>query len=64
MAGKTLNVSVDRGNNEVRVNDAHVTQPNIQASSGVIHVVERVILPPNLQVEIDRNNKSSIAQSK
>jgi uncharacterized surface protein with fasciclin (FAS1) repeats len=30
------------------VNDASVIQPDIPASNGVIHVIDRVILPPNL----------------
>lgn len=32
----------------VRVNDAHVTQTDIQASNGVIHVIDTVLLPPGL----------------
>jgi uncharacterized surface protein with fasciclin (FAS1) repeats len=31
----------------VIVNDATVVIPDIQASNGVIHVIDRVILPPN-----------------
>ena len=31
----------------VIVNDATVVTPDIQASNGVIHVIDRVILPPN-----------------
>ncbi|GAB4382113.1 MAG: hypothetical protein Kow00121_41860 [Elainellaceae cyanobacterium] len=37
----------DDGN--VIVNNASVVQPNIQASNGVIHTVNRVLLPENLQ---------------
>ncbi|WP_262298120.1 fasciclin domain-containing protein [Microvirga sesbaniae] len=43
--GKTLNVST-KGSG-VMVNDANVTQTNIAASNGIIHVVDTVILPPN-----------------
>ena len=53
VAGKSLQVktaaglpvNVD-GTFGVRVNDAHVIQPDIQASNGVIHVVDTVLLPP------------------
>ena len=53
VAGKSLQVktaaglpvNVD-GTFGVRVNDAHVIQPDIDASNGVIHVVDTVLLPP------------------
>ena len=41
--GKTLTVD---GRNGVKVNDAMVTQADIAASNGIIHVVDAVILPP------------------
>src|SRR5689334_18517539 len=43
--GKTLNVST-KGSG-VMVNGANVTQTDIAASNGVIHVIDTVILPPN-----------------
>lgn len=48
--GEPLNVQIDATANQVRVNDATVTQPDIQASNGVIHAIDRVILPPNLNL--------------
>lgn len=53
VAGKSLQVktaaglpvNVD-GTFGVRVNDAHVIQPDIEASNGVIHVIDTVLLPP------------------
>ncbi|MBW4506253.1 MAG: fasciclin domain-containing protein [Scytonematopsis contorta HA4267-MV1] len=45
-----VNVQVDKTANQVKVNDAKVIQPDIQASNGVIHVVDKVILPPNLKL--------------
>jgi uncharacterized surface protein with fasciclin (FAS1) repeats len=53
VAGKSLKVktaaglpvNVD-GTFGVRVNDAHVVQPDIEASNGVIHVIDTVLLPP------------------
>lgn len=48
--GNPVNVQVDAAANQVRVNDATVTQPDIQASNGVIHGIDSVILPPNLNL--------------
>ncbi len=44
--GSPVTVNVDGGG--VMVNKATVVQPDIQASNGVIHVVDTVILPPTL----------------
>jgi uncharacterized surface protein with fasciclin (FAS1) repeats len=41
--GATLNVN---GTNGVKVNNATVTQADIKASNGVIHVIDTVLLPP------------------
>ncbi len=54
VAGKKLSVktaegqpvSVDGTMFGVQVNDAHVVQADIMASNGVIHVVDKVLLPP------------------
>jgi uncharacterized surface protein with fasciclin (FAS1) repeats len=43
--GEMLTVTTDGGN--VMINDAKVTAADIPASNGVIHVIDRVILPPN-----------------
>ncbi|HEY9737501.1 MAG TPA: fasciclin domain-containing protein [Trichocoleus sp.] len=43
--GLAVRVAPDR----VIVNNASVVQPDVQASNGVIHAVNRVLLPPNLQ---------------
>ncbi|MBR8839023.1 MAG: fasciclin domain-containing protein [Stigonema ocellatum SAG 48.90 = DSM 106950] len=45
--GSPISVKVD-GKNGVMVNDAKVTQADLKASNGVIHVINKVILPPNL----------------
>ena len=42
-AGLPVNVDGSLG---VRVNDAHVIQPDIAASNGIIHVIDTVLLPP------------------
>lgn len=48
--GANVNVQVDQTANSVRVNDANVTQADIPASNGVVHIVDRVILPPNFSI--------------
>jgi uncharacterized surface protein with fasciclin (FAS1) repeats len=48
LAPKTVNgatLDVD-GTNGVRVNNAKVIQPDVEASNGVIHVIDTVLLPP------------------
>jgi uncharacterized surface protein with fasciclin (FAS1) repeats len=41
--GETLTVSVSGG--EVKVNDATVVQPDVDASNGVVHVIDGVLTP-------------------
>jgi uncharacterized surface protein with fasciclin (FAS1) repeats len=45
--GGPISVKVD-SSKSVMVNDANVVEPNIQASNGVIHAIDQVILPPDL----------------
>ena len=42
--GKTLTVSMQGG--AVMINDAKVIKTDVKASNGVIHVIDKVILPP------------------
>lgn len=44
--GENVTVKVDGGN--VMINDANVIITDIQASNGVIHVLDKVILPPTV----------------
>ena len=44
--GSKLNVKVDDG--KVMVNDAKVIKTDIPASNGVIHVIDTVLMPPDL----------------
>jgi uncharacterized surface protein with fasciclin (FAS1) repeats len=39
-------INVDAMSGGVMINDATVTATDIEASNGVIHVIDRVILPP------------------
>ena len=46
---KTVNgamVKIQTGDGKVMINDATVVTPDIGASNGVIHVIDKVILPP------------------
>ncbi|AFY48532.1 secreted/surface protein with fasciclin-like repeats [Nostoc sp. PCC 7524] len=43
-----VNIKVDTATNQVAVNEARVVQSDIQASNGVIHAINEVLIPPNL----------------
>ncbi|MFU0504675.1 fasciclin domain-containing protein [Pseudaminobacter sp. NGMCC 1.201702] len=44
VSGKSIDVQVDGGS--VKVNDASVIATDIGATNGVIHVIDKVIMPP------------------
>lgn len=48
LAGKTVSIEVDKG---VKVNSSNVIATDIDASNGVIHVIDAVLLPPKTQAE-------------
>lgn len=41
-------ISVDLNTNAVKINDAVVTSANKRAVNGVIHIIDRVLLPPGM----------------
>ena len=45
------NVTIGVGD-DVTVNDATVTQPDLVSSNGVIHVIDKVLMPPEEDPEI------------
>jgi uncharacterized surface protein with fasciclin (FAS1) repeats len=47
-AGSSVNVQID--GQQVRVNEAQVIQSDLQAANGVVHIVDRIILPPNVNL--------------
>lgn len=47
---ETLNTTVDK--NKVEINDAIVTTADIEASNGLIHVIDKVLLPSFMQNDI------------
>jgi uncharacterized surface protein with fasciclin (FAS1) repeats len=46
VAGSTVAVKVQNG--KVSVNNANVINANVDAKNGVIHVIDKVLLPPGL----------------
>jgi uncharacterized surface protein with fasciclin (FAS1) repeats len=42
--GSDLKIKTDDG--KVMINDAHVTGADVMASNGIIHVIDKVLLPP------------------
>lgn len=49
VAGPPITITVDDAGN-VMVNEATVLQTDVQASNGVIHVIDQVLLPPDVQL--------------
>lgn len=43
-------ISIASSANSVTVNDASVSQPDVTASNGVIHGIDKVLLPPDVQL--------------
>ncbi len=50
LAQRPINVQIDPATNQIAVNDASVIQRNIQATNGVIHAVNEVLLPPDINL--------------
>ncbi|KAB8330617.1 fasciclin domain-containing protein [Scytonema tolypothrichoides VB-61278] len=53
--GSPVMVKVDTSTSTVIVNDAKVIQADIPASNGVVHVVDKVILPPKFPASLGSN---------
>ncbi len=50
-----VNIQVDPASNQIVVNNASVIQPNIQASNGVIHAINQVLVPPDVSLGQDQD---------
>jgi uncharacterized surface protein with fasciclin (FAS1) repeats len=50
LGDRPVNIKIDSASNQIAVNNAQVIQPNVQASNGVIHVVNEVLLPPDIKL--------------
>ena len=42
--GKSVNIKKSEG--RIMINDAHVVISDVQATNGIIHVIDRVLMPP------------------
>jgi uncharacterized surface protein with fasciclin (FAS1) repeats len=47
---KPVNIQIDRANNQVAVNNAKVLQADVQASNGIIHAINQVLIPPDVNI--------------
>ncbi len=50
LEGSFVTVKVSITNNKITINNAQVVQTNIPASNGVIHVINKVLLPPKFKL--------------
>jgi len=57
LVGEAVTIQLGR-DGAVSVNNAKVTQADIQASNGVIHAIDQVILPPDTQAQPQENQSS------
>ena len=46
VSGTYINAYLTKTNNGIYLNGAKIVQPDIQASNGVMHVINRVVMPP------------------
>jgi uncharacterized surface protein with fasciclin (FAS1) repeats len=53
--GSLVTLKVNTTTSTVTVNDAKVIQADIPASNGVVHIVDKVILPPNFPASLGSN---------
>jgi len=47
---RPVNIQIDRANNQVAVNNARVIQADVPASNGVIHAINQVLIPPDINL--------------
>lgn len=45
--GSPIEVKVRRGGRDITINNAKVIQADVQATNGVVHVIDKVLLPPD-----------------
>ncbi|PSN20331.1 fasciclin [filamentous cyanobacterium CCP5] len=48
VAGPEVDLAVDDATGDVMVNNAMVIMPDVEASNGVIHAIDQVLLPPDV----------------
>ncbi|MBD2522704.1 fasciclin domain-containing protein [Nostoc sp. FACHB-133] len=47
---KPVNIQIDRASNQISVNNARVIQADVKASNGVIHAINQVLVPPDVNI--------------
>ncbi|QMS87470.1 fasciclin domain-containing protein [Nostoc edaphicum CCNP1411] len=47
---RPVNIQIDSANNQVAVNNARVIQADVKASNGVIHAINQVLIPPDVNI--------------
>ncbi|MBN3878509.1 MULTISPECIES: fasciclin domain-containing protein [unclassified Nostoc] len=48
--GRPVNIKIDSANSQVSVNNARVLQADVKASNGVIHAINQVLIPPDVNI--------------
>ncbi|MEH2285491.1 MAG: fasciclin domain-containing protein [Nostoc sp.] len=48
--GRPVNIKIDSANNQVSVNNARVLQADVKASNGIIHAINQVLIPPDVNI--------------
>ncbi|MEH2023395.1 fasciclin domain-containing protein [Nostoc sp.] len=48
--GRPVNIKIDSANNQVSVNNARVIQADVKASNGIIHAINQVLIPPDVNI--------------
>ena len=56
VSGEDLTVTVDEASGDISVDNATVIQADIEASNGVIHVIDGVLMPPTDNVTPPTDN--------
>ncbi len=59
--GESITVTVEGG--VVKLNDAIVTMTNLQASNGIVHVIDTVLIPPSLTEEEPKTITEIVVES-
>ncbi len=57
--GQGVRISVDGG--QIKVNDADVVSADLEADNGIVHVINGVLLPPDIAIEFDSGMEEEAA---
>merc|ERR1712086_17815 len=49
-ANVTVTITTDANATTIKINGATVTTPNVEASNGVVHIINKVFLPPGFKI--------------